>query len=238
MEPAIRLDLSFTKESPHIQQRSEGITTMADATYLQSQTPMTHQNEGKKKSKKKWIIGGVIGVFVLGGIGAALSDDEEEDQEPTAEEAPEEDTEAEEEEEDEEDESEEQLEVIGEEENDEENLEEAVEREEEDLAEEVEDEASEMTSGEANALSHAESYLNYTGFSREGLIGQLEFEDYTTAEAEFAVDNVEVDWNEQAVRVAESYLDYTSFSRQGLIDQLLFEGFTQEQAEHGVNEAY
>lgn len=89
--------------------------------------------------------------------------------------------------------------------------------------------------GELNALEKALSYLNYTSFSRSGLIDQLEYEGFSTEEATYGVDNCGADWNEQAAKKAQSYLDYSSFSRQGLIDQLVFEGFTQEQAEYGVS---
>ncbi len=85
-----------------------------------------------------------------------------------------------------------------------------------------------------NAVRAAEQYLDYTGFSREGLIQQLEFDDFSTADATFAVDYITVDWNEQAAKVAEQYLDYTSFSRGGLIQQLEFDGFTSAQAAYGV----
>lgn len=95
-----------------------------------------------------------------------------------------------------------------------------------------------ITSGEKNALKKAESYLKYSSFSKKGLIDQLEFEGFTTKESTYAVDNVKVDWMEQAVLKAESYLKYGSFSRQGLVDQLKFEGFTDEQAEYGVSKAY
>ena len=94
------------------------------------------------------------------------------------------------------------------------------------------------TVAQQNAYRSAVSYLNYTAFSRSGLIGQLEFEGYATADAEFAIARLEaeggVDWNAQAAAKAASYLEYTSFSRSGLIDQLLFEGFTAAQAEYGV----
>jgi hypothetical protein len=80
----------------------------------------------------------------------------------------------------------------------------------------------------------ARDYLDYSAFSRTGLIGQLEFEGFSTADATFAVDYLEVDWFEQAALMAQQYLDYSSFSRQGLIDQLVFEGFTLEQATYGV----
>lgn len=92
-----------------------------------------------------------------------------------------------------------------------------------------------MTVSQENALRSAESYLSFSGFSRSGLIKQLEFEEYSTADAEFAVDNVTVDWMEQAARSAKSYMDFSSFSRSGLIDQLEFEGYTTEQAEHGAD---
>lgn len=90
------------------------------------------------------------------------------------------------------------------------------------------------TIGQKNARESAESYLQFTAFSRQGLIEQLEFEEFTTEDAEYAVDVLEVDWNEQAAKSAEAYLEFTAFSREGLIDQLVFEGFTQEEAEYGV----
>ena len=86
------------------------------------------------------------------------------------------------------------------------------------------------TRGEQNALNRANDYLEFMSFSRSGLIDQLEFEGYTTSEAEYAVDNCGADWDEQAVLKAEEYLDFMSFSRSGLIDQLEFEGFTYSQA--------
>lgn len=91
-----------------------------------------------------------------------------------------------------------------------------------------------LTIGQRNALRSAESYLRFSAFSRTGLICQLEFEGYDTGDATFAVDFLDVNWNEQAALKAESYLEFSSFSRSGLIDQLLFEGFTQAEAEYGV----
>lgn len=90
------------------------------------------------------------------------------------------------------------------------------------------------TLGEQNALDKANQYLDLTAFSYSGLVGQLEFEGFTNAEAVYGADNCGADWNEQAALKAQEYLDLTSFSRQGLIDQLIFEGFTEEQANYGV----
>lgn len=91
------------------------------------------------------------------------------------------------------------------------------------------------TLSQQNALRSAENYLDFSAFSRSGLINQLEFEDFSTKDATWAVDRVDVEWNEQAVKSAEQYLELTSFSRKGLIDQLVFEGYTKKQAEHGVS---
>jgi len=97
---------------------------------------------------------------------------------------------------------------------------------------EVEDKT---TTSQKNAIKKAELYLTFAGLSRQGLIQQLEFEQFSTEDATYAVDNIKVDWNEQAVKKAKSYSDLLAFSRDGLIDQLKFEGFTQEQAEAGAN---
>lgn len=91
------------------------------------------------------------------------------------------------------------------------------------------------TVGEKNALRSALSYLNYSAFSYSGLIGQLEYEGYTTEEATYAVDNCGADWNEQALASAKNYLDYTAFSYTGLIGQLEYEGFTTEQATYAAD---
>ena len=97
------------------------------------------------------------------------------------------------------------------------------------------DESSQYTMGQNNATRQAKDYLNFTAFSRQGLIEQLEFEGYSTEDATFAVDHIEVDWMEQAAKTAQNYLDFSSFSKQGLIDQLEFEGFTSEQAAYGAS---
>lgn len=57
-----------------------------------------------------------------------------------------------------------------------------------------------------------------------GLIKQLEFEGFDNSDATYAVENIGIDWREQAVKMAENYLEYTAFSRSGLIEQLKFEG--------------
>lgn len=95
-----------------------------------------------------------------------------------------------------------------------------------------------------NALREAESYLRFSAFSYQGLYDQLTSEygsGFTPEAAQYAVDNVEVDWNDQALKDAESYLEFSAFSKQGLYDQLTSEygsGFTPEQAQHAVDTVY
>lgn len=91
------------------------------------------------------------------------------------------------------------------------------------------------TTGERNALKKAQSYLGFSAFSRDGLIGQLEYEGFTKSEAVYGVDNVGANWNEQAVKKAKNYLSFTSFSYSGLVEQLEFEEFTHEQAVYGAD---
>ena len=86
----------------------------------------------------------------------------------------------------------------------------------------------------SNDRRSAQSYLDLMGFSRTGLIKQLEFEGYPTAAATTAIDSLDVDWNAEAVESAQSYTELMGFSRSGLVDQLVFEGFTQAEAEHGA----
>ena len=84
----------------------------------------------------------------------------------------------------------------------------------------------------------ARNYLNYTAFSRKGLISQLQFEGFGYRTAAYAVDHITVSRRYQAFRKAKEDLDYTVFSRSGLYDQLRYEGFTVTQATYGVNRAY
>lgn len=91
-----------------------------------------------------------------------------------------------------------------------------------------------LSLGQEQAIKKAESYLAFTFFSRSGLIEQLKFEGFEEADAKFAVDYLEVDWNAQAAGKAEQYMDSMSFSKKSLIEQLKFEGFSQEQAAYGA----
>ena len=91
-----------------------------------------------------------------------------------------------------------------------------------------------MTPSQANAVGSADSHLNYSNFTRLGLIDQLEYQEFTAENATFAVDYVGADWMAQAAGSAASYLEYSSFSCGSLTDQLEYEKFTAAQAAFGA----
>ena len=92
-----------------------------------------------------------------------------------------------------------------------------------------------ISTGMKNALSSAKSYLSFMPFSYGGLIDQLEYEGYTTAEATYAADSCGADWNAQALKSAKNYLDISAFSYSGLIDQLKYEQYTPAQATYAAD---
>ena len=104
-----------------------------------------------------------------------------------------------------------------------------------DTSEEIQ-ESEQITLGQQNALKQAKRYLDLAGFSYQGMIEQLEYEQYTHEEAVYAADNCGADWKKEAVKKAKSYLDLTSFSKQGLIDQLKYVKFTDEEAQYAAEQ--
>ena len=100
------------------------------------------------------------------------------------------------------------------------------------------------TFGQREALAAAKSYLSMGGFSRAGLIHQLESpygEGFSHADAVWGVNHAHANWNAEAVESAKSYLEMGGFSRANLIHQLespYGEHFTHAQAVYGVSVAY
>ena len=91
------------------------------------------------------------------------------------------------------------------------------------------------TVSQTNAVAKAIDYLNYTAFSHDGLVAQLEYDQFSHADAVYGADNSGANWNEQAAAKAKAYMSYSAFSRGGLIAQLEYDKFTQAQAEYGAN---
>ena len=91
------------------------------------------------------------------------------------------------------------------------------------------------TVSQKNAVKKAKSYLGYSAFSHDGLVAQLEYEQFSHADAVYGADNSGANWNDQAAKKAKSYMDMSAYSRGSLIEQLKYEKFTQAQAEYGAN---
>lgn len=82
-----------------------------------------------------------------------------------------------------------------------------------------------LTNSQKNAVRSANDYLSMMPFSKEGLIEQLSSdagEGYDRNDAEIAVNNLIVDWNEQAAKAGENYLDMMGFSCKGSYRAVVF----------------
>ena len=94
----------------------------------------------------------------------------------------------------------------------------------------------EITDRMNDALNTAIVYLKIMHFSRHALSGQLQIEGFTSAEADYAVDNCGADWNEQALLKAEEMVsDGSNYSAMAVKEMLLSNyGYTGDEAEFAV----
>lgn len=86
------------------------------------------------------------------------------------------------------------------------------------------------------ALEEAQRIIDESPTTPSLLQDALKEQGFTDAHAEYALDNVEVDWQQQAVAVAGAWLAGSGFSKQGLHDGLANSGFTAEQATYAVDQ--
>lgn len=92
----------------------------------------------------------------------------------------------------------------------------------------------EGSSEQRRAIARAESYTNLMAFSRARLIQQLEFEGFTHNDAQWAVDQLTIDWNEQALKKANSYHSLMSLPPENIRRLLTFEDFSEEQIDYAM----
>jgi hypothetical protein len=100
-----------------------------------------------------------------------------------------------------------------------------------------------MTGAQQQAVDAAEGYLSDgQGFSEQGLLDQLTSSygsGFSESDAEFAINYLNPDWDQQAVHAAQGYLSGgQGFSDQGLLQQLTSSagsGFTEAQAEYAIS---
>jgi hypothetical protein len=98
-----------------------------------------------------------------------------------------------------------------------------------------------FTASQEQAIGAAKDYLGTQHFSKAGLEDQLSSKfgsGSSKADAKFAVNHIDVDWNAQAVGAAKDYLQTQHFSRAGLIQQLsssFGSKFTEAEAVYAAN---
>jgi hypothetical protein len=97
------------------------------------------------------------------------------------------------------------------------------------------------TKEETNALKKAQSYATTMHMSKQGVYEQLisEYgEGFTTEAAQYAIDNLNVDWNANALKKAKSYQDNMNMSKKAIYQQLISsygEQFTKEEAQYAID---
>lgn len=100
-----------------------------------------------------------------------------------------------------------------------------------------------LTVTQQQAVEAAQSYLSLgTGFSYQGLLQQLTSSagsGFSKADAEFAINYLKPNWDQQAVMAAKGYLQLGGFSQSSLLQQLTSSagsGFTEAQAEYALSQ--
>ena len=92
-----------------------------------------------------------------------------------------------------------------------------------------------------SALRKAKLYSDTMNMSKAGLYDQLTSEygeKFTVEAAQYAIDNITVDWKENALKKAKSYQETMSMSPAAIYDQLISEygeKFTAEEAQYAID---
>ena len=92
-----------------------------------------------------------------------------------------------------------------------------------------------------SALRKAKLYADTMNMSKAGLYDQLTSEygeKFTVEAAQYAIDNITVDWKENALKKAKSYQETMSMSPAAIYDQLISEygeKFTAEEAQYAID---
>lgn len=111
---------------------------------------------------------------------------------------------------------------------------------EEEVTEEETDDTGEVSREFEAALQSAQNYVDNMPFSKKGLYDQLTSEHgsaFPEDAANYAIENVDVDYKEEAVEAANNYNETFPMSDQELLDQLTSDagdGYTMEEAQFAL----
>ena len=92
-----------------------------------------------------------------------------------------------------------------------------------------------------SALNKAYDYSEVMHMSKKGIYEQLTSEygeQFTEKAAQYAMDNIDVDWNANALAKAEDYSETMHMSKKGIYEQLISEygeQFTEDEAQYAVD---
>lgn len=106
---------------------------------------------------------------------------------------------------------------------------------------EPEKEVADVPTEYKSALKKAKTYSDMMHMSKAGLYDQLtsEYGEKFSAEAaQYAIDNLEVDYNENALKKAQTYQETMAMSPSAIYDQLISEygeKFTPEEAQYAID---
>ena len=114
-------------------------------------------------------------------------------------------------------------------------------KENEEKVEEKKEKVEEVPKEYKSALRKAKVYSDTMSMSKAGLYDQLTSEygeKFTAEEAQYAVDNLDVNWKENALKKAKVYQETMAMSPSAIYDQLVSEygeKFTEEEAQYAVD---
>ena len=97
------------------------------------------------------------------------------------------------------------------------------------------------TKNQLDALEQAKSYSSTMFMSKQGIYKQLTSsygEDMSDTDAQYAVDHLKVDYNENALKTAENYNTDEDMSKEGIRKQLMSiygDSFTEQEAQYAID---
>ena len=93
-----------------------------------------------------------------------------------------------------------------------------------------------LNENQAQAIQTAKDYLDTMHLSQTELLQMLSVENIDSEDAKFALEYLNIDWNQEARKKAKEYCKHKiGFSKEKLKAQLLFDHFTEEEADFAVS---
>ena len=93
-----------------------------------------------------------------------------------------------------------------------------------------------LNENQLQAIQTAKDYLDTMHLSQTELLQMLSVENVDSEDAKFALEYLNIDWNQEARKKAKEYCKHKiGFSKEKLKSQLLFDHFTEEEADFAMS---